>query len=126
MTDLVALGKGPMGPNRDGLEVIERDHPGDVAFESGELIAECPLTGQPDLYNITITLRGTRTLESKSLKLYLWSWAGEGIFAEHLADRIADDVFKVTRQDVDVELKQNVRGGIWTLVRAQRRPFNQF
>lgn len=114
------LGKGPMGPNRHGLETIDRAAPGQVVFTSYELTAQCPLTGQPDLYNVTILLEGYRTLESKSLKLYLWSWAGEGVFAEHLADTIADDVYAITGEDVKVELTQNVRGGIVTTVRAER------
>jgi len=121
MTDTTfnALGKGPMPADRDGLETIDRKQWGRVTFSSGELVAQCPVTGQPDMYFITISLEGFKTLESKSLKLYLWSWHGEAIFAEHLSDQIAADLSRALEGGtVDVELTQNIRGGITTTVRS--------
>lgn len=121
LPDSTALGKGPMPANREGLEVIELDGYGDVRFRSTELLAQCPLTGQPDLYQVELVLEDMpRTLESKSLKLYLWSWAGVGIFAEDLARAILRDTSRAlgTEGTITVELVQSIRGGITTTVRA--------
>src|SRR3569623_703757 len=63
-----------------------------IELESTELVSKCPVTGQTDLYKATIAYRPNgRALETKSLKLYLATFqpAPEGIFAAHLADRLA-------------------------------------
>lgn len=85
----------------------------EVSFRCAELVATCPVTGQPDLYDVEIVIYADgRTLESKSLKLYLWSFKDEGIFAEHLAEQIARDVSECVAAPVRVFLAQSVRGGI--------------
>jgi 7-cyano-7-deazaguanine reductase len=59
-------------------------------------------------------------LESKSLKLYLWSFREEACFAETLAARILEDIMQATRALYGrVDLKQNVRGGIELTVVAE-------
>ena len=64
-----------------------------MELESDELVAVCPITGQPDMYVATIEYEPDRLcLESKSLKLYLASFRNEGVFCEALAVRIRDDV----------------------------------
>ncbi len=54
-----------------------------------------------------------RCLESKALKVYLWSYRDEGAFCESLAARIADDImYAIAPQALRVQVNQNVRGGI--------------
>ena len=67
-----------------------------VTLVCPEFTCVCPLTGQPDFGTITIHyIPDRKILESKSLKLYLWSYREEGVFQEHLTNRILDDVVKV-------------------------------
>ena len=83
---------------------------------SDELVAVCPVTGQPDLYLASIDYSpADHCLESKSLKLYLNSFRNEGVFCEALAVKIRDDVAEalgLTAEDVTVTLEQKARGGI--------------
>ena len=82
----------------------------------------CPVTGQPDLYRVTIGYRPERLcLESKSLKLYLNAFRNDGVFCEALAVRIRDDVaaaLGLPPDRVAVELEQKARGGITITARA--------
>lgn len=119
-----ALGAGPM-PAERALETIPLDTPGpiDIRFHTSELLAKCPVTAQRDLYEATIDLSSTATLESKSLKLYLGSWDGDEILAEDLANSIADDLEEALgdhAERIAVTLVQNVRGGIDITVTARR------
>ena len=71
----------------------ERDYT--VTLDCPEFTCVCPMTGQPDFGTITIRYVPDRLiLESKSLKLYLWSYREEGVFHEHVTNRILDDVVK--------------------------------
>ncbi len=66
-----------------------------VTLVCPEFTCVCPLTGQPDFGTITIQyVPDQKILESKSLKLYLWSYRQEGTFHEHVTNRILDDVVK--------------------------------
>jgi 7-cyano-7-deazaguanine reductase len=121
---LHALGRGPMPPQRNLEYFAVEPTVAHIELESTELVSRCPVTGQTDFYKATIAYRPNgRALETKSLKLYLATFQQEpeGIFAEHLADRIAGDVAEATAaHGVAVTLVQNVRGGITTTVRATR------
>ena len=85
-------------------------------MESDELIAVCPITGQPDFYRATIEYRPVGLcLESKSLKLYLARFRDEGAFCEALTVRIRDEVAATLELEagaVTVTLVQKARGGI--------------
>lgn len=85
-----------------------------VTLCSDEVTARCPITAQRDFYTVTITyMPGPLCLESKSLKLYLNSFASEGIFAETLATRIRRDVKEAIHpRSCRVEVLQKPRGGI--------------
>jgi 7-cyano-7-deazaguanine reductase len=89
---------------------------------SDELTAVCPVTGQPDLYEVSIDYAPRdRCLESKSLKLYLMSFRNEGAFCEALAVRIRDDVaaaLELPADAVRVALEQKARGGITITARV--------
>ncbi len=99
-----------------GLETFENPGVTRVEMTSDELTAVCPITGQPDMYVVTIDYRPHGLcLESKSLKLYLARYRNEGAFCEALAVRIRDDIAEALAlepSDVAVTLKQKARGGI--------------
>lgn len=93
-----------------------------VTFETNELTSLCPVSKQPDIYEIDISYHPRALcIETKSLKQYLWSFRDVGIFAEDLVARIANDVFEACdARFVTVQVKQQVRGGIVTTVNAER------
>lgn len=105
------------------LETFPNRHPGRpyiVTLETEEFTCLCPATGQPDFARLTIRyVPGARIVESKSLKLYLWSFRQEGVFHEHLANLLLDDL--VAALDpvwCEVRAAFAVRGGIAITVRA--------
>jgi 7-cyano-7-deazaguanine reductase len=120
-TDFVALGQ-PGNDHFAGLETFANPGVADVELVSDELTAVCPITGQPDLYRITIDYRADALcLESKSLKLYLSSFRNEGAFCEALAVRIRDDIaaaVKLPADQVRITLEQKARGGITITARV--------
>lgn len=85
-----------------------------VTLRSDEVTACCPVTAQRDFYTVSITyVPDQLCLESKSLKLYLNSFANEGMFAETLATRIRQDVRNAIHPlSCRVEILQKPRGGI--------------
>jgi 7-cyano-7-deazaguanine reductase len=113
--EFVALGHAG-SDHYAGLETFP--NPGVVSVEltSDELVAVCPITGQPDMYIATIEYTpGDLCLESKSLKLYLSSFRNEGVFCEALAVKIREDVAEALELEEDavvVSLTQKARGGI--------------
>ena len=103
--------------NPELLETFANPHAGrdyEVTFTTSEVTSLCPITGQPDFYRITITYIPDRhCLESKSLKLYLFSFRQSGMFAEAMTNRILDDLVKVCGPRwMRVESVMNPRGGI--------------
>jgi 7-cyano-7-deazaguanine reductase len=70
------------------------------------------MTGQPDFATLTIRyVPDARIVESKSLKLYLWTYRNEGVFHEHVTNLILDDLVAAL-EPVWCEIKAefNVRG----------------
>lgn len=66
-----------------------------VRLECSEFSTLCPVTGQPDYGRLVIEYVPAGSLaETKSLKLYLWSYREERAFNETLVDRIATDLFE--------------------------------
>lgn len=102
------------GPERK-LEVFP-NHSSNLIVTANctEFTCYCPLTHQPDFATIEIQYKPIGwIIESKSLKLYLESFRNEGVFHEHLADDIAQDIKEFAAPKwVSVEVKFNVRGGI--------------
>ncbi len=96
----------------------ERDY--EIRFETHELTAVCPITGQPDFATLKVRyVPDALCLELKSFKLYLWSFRDEGHFHEALTNRILDDLVAVlSPRRLEVEGAFNVRGGIATTVTA--------
>lgn len=93
-----------------------------ILLRTDELTALCPVTQQPDYYTLTVIYTPAAVcIETKSFKLYLQTFRNEGIFCEHLAAAIADDVMSATKaRHVTVTLCQHRRGGIETEVTAIR------
>ena len=92
-----------------------------VRFTTDEVTSMCPVTGQPDFSSVAIEYQpAERCIESKSLKLYLWSFRDQKIFAEGLAAAIASEVERAAGPvSVTVTVTQHVRGGIVTEATAQ-------
>ncbi len=93
-----------------------------VVMTATEFTSICPRSGQPDFGSVVIEYTPRdRCLESKALKVYLWSYRDEPAFCEALAARIADDVVHaIAPGHVRVEVHQNVRGGIGIVATAER------
>lgn len=81
------------------LETFENKHPDNdyfVKFNAPEFTSLCPITGQPDFATIYISyVPGERMVESKSLKLYLYSFRNHGDFHEDCMNIIMKDLIKL-------------------------------
>ena len=95
-----------------------------VRFTTDEVASLCPVTGQPDLSRVVIEYEPEALcVESKSLKLYLWSFRDRAVFAEALAAEIAGEVLATARpKRVRVVLTQRPRGGIEIQAEAELTP----
>ena len=81
------------------LEAFENQHPEHdywVEFLCPEFTTLCPITGQPDFGEIRISyIPGQRMVESKSLKLYLFSFRNHGDFHEDCVNIIMKDLIRL-------------------------------
>lgn len=86
-------------PSADILEsfpYVDAGTPQVVTFITDEFTSLCPKTSQPDFASIHITYVPKRLgVESKSLKLYLFSYRNHGSFHEDCVSQIARDIFSV-------------------------------
>ncbi len=110
--------------NPDLLDTFPNPRPErsyDVCFTTSEVTSLCPVTGQPDFYRLTITyIPEKRCIESKSLKLYLFSLRNTGLFAEDLTNRVLDDLIACCRPRwMKVTCDMKPRGGISLTVNAE-------
>ena len=65
-----------------------------VELDCPEFTCLCPITGQPVFARLTIRYSPRAHLvESKSLKLYLYSFRNQGTFGEDVVNTIARDLF---------------------------------
>lgn len=119
MSDLM-LGRDVTPDEIGTLTLIDLPTPLTINFQSLELQALCPAVAhvQPDIYDMSIQFTADKSIESKSLKLWLVTFRDRRIFAEHLAVEIADTITQAmddggaTLFDLSVDLVQNIRGGI--------------
>lgn len=98
-----------------GLDTFPAPHAVSVVeMVSDEVTALCPITDQPDWYEVKITYRPDGLcIESKSLKLYFVTFRNKGIFGEAFAEQIARDMMRAAApQWVRVTIMQKPRGGI--------------
>lgn len=108
----------------DVLETFGYEYAGSpavVEIDTDEFTAVCPWSGLPDFGRLTIRyLPKDRVLELRSLKYYLLSYRSVGIFQEHAANRILNDLVRVCAPAwMELELDYRVRGGIHTVVRTR-------
>lgn len=85
-----------------------------VKFNFPEFTSLCPITHQPDFATLHISyVPAERMVESKSLKLYLFSFRNHGDFHEDCINKIADDLIKLMDPKyLEVWGKFTPRGGI--------------
>ncbi len=92
-----------------------------VTLETSEFTCLCPKTGQPDFANIRVEyVPDQKVVESKSFKLYLWSYRNEGAFHEHVVNQILDDLVRLLDPHwIRVVGVFNIRGGIGITVETE-------
>ena len=78
------------------LETFENVHPQQdywVTLNADEFTSLCPITNQPDFATLIINyIPDIRMVESKSLKLYLFSFMNSGEFHEDVVNKIGKDL----------------------------------
>ncbi|MCL2374966.1 MAG: preQ(1) synthase [Firmicutes bacterium] len=99
------------------LEYFDNKHPDNdylVRLLCPEFTSLCPVTGQPDFAKIIINYIPDKLLvESKSLKLYLFSFRNQGDFHEDCVNIILKDLVKLMQPKyIEVEGRFTPRGGI--------------
>ena len=124
---LTLLGRG-VKPTKK-LETFPNHHPDRdymITLRTEEFTCVCPATGQPDFAKLTIQyIPDQKILESKSLKLYLWSFRNRGIFHEHATNAVLDDLVRVLAPRwCKVNAEFAVRGGILITVEAEYKRKN--
>ena len=120
MDDLKSLGKSTgyeFSYSPEVLETFENRHPGNdywVKFNCPEFTSLCPITGQPDFAAIYISyIPDVKMVESKSLKLYLFSFRNHGGFHEDCVNIIMKDLIELMEpRYIEVWGKFTPRGGI--------------
>nr|WP_027870652.1 preQ(1) synthase [[Eubacterium] cellulosolvens] len=119
--DLTLLGnrnvKYAMDYDPGVLETFINKHPDHdyfVKFNCPEFTSLCPITGQPDFATITISyVPQEKMVESKSLKLYLFSFRNHGDFHEDCVNIIMEDLIRLMDPKyIEVWGKFLPRGGI--------------
>ena len=99
------------------LETFENPHHDNdywVRFNCPEFTSLCPITQQPDFATIYISYMPDRQMvESKSLKLYLFSFRNHGAFHEDCVNIIMKDLIALMKPKyIEVWGIFNPRGGI--------------
>ena len=99
------------------LERIPNSHTTDdylVELDCPEFTSLCPITNQPDFGKIVIKyIPGDWLVESKSLKLYMFSFRSHGEFHENCVNVIKNDLQELLHTKfIEVKGYFNPRGGI--------------
>jgi len=99
------------------LEAFDNKHTNNdywVTFNCPEFTSLCPMTGQPDFATIKIDyIPDIKMVESKSLKLYLFSFRNHGAFHEDCVNIIMKDLIKLMNPKyIEVKGIFTPRGGI--------------
>jgi 7-cyano-7-deazaguanine reductase len=95
-------------PSRDAL----------VEIDSDEWSCVCPFSGLPDFGTLTVSyVPSDACIELKSLKYYLTSFRNVGIYQEHAANRVLEDLVACCAPRwMEIELDYGLRGGLHTVV----------
>jgi len=99
------------------LEAFDNKNPGSIAWTSfvcTEFTSLCPKTGQPDFAKVFINyIADKKMIESKSLKLYFFSFRNHGDFHEDCVETICQDIAKLIKPHyLEVIGEFTPRGGI--------------
>jgi 7-cyano-7-deazaguanine reductase len=99
------------------LEIFPNKNPTDEAwttFVCAEFTSLCPKTGQPDFARIYINyIADKKMVESKSLKIYLFSFRNHGDFHEDCIQKICNDLYNIMKPKyIEVIGEFTPRGGI--------------
>ncbi len=99
------------GPDKKTLEKVANPHTDidyAIRFTCPEFTSICPITSQPDFAHLVIDYVPDKLIiESKSLKLYLFSYRNHGAFHEDCTVQIAKDIIAT------IEPKWLRIGGYW-------------
>ena len=99
LTMLGSETKAPQSPEEAALERVPNPQAGTdyaVRFTAPEFTSLCPLTGQPDFAHLVLDyVPGDWLVESKSLKLFLFSFRNHGAFHEDCTVTIAKRLIEV-------------------------------
>lgn len=90
----------------------------EITISTEEWNCVCPFSGLPDFGILHIRyVPDQACIELKSLKYYLTSFRTVGIYQEHAANRVLEDLVAACRpRRMQVELDYRLRGGLHTLV----------
>lgn len=107
------------------LETFESPNtkqPPTVHISFPEFTSLCPKTKQPDFATIEVNYQPRELcVESKSLKLYFFSYRQTGCFMEEITDTITEDLFKLLNPHwIEVIGKFNPRGAMILHPRCER------
>ena len=92
-----------------------------INFNCPEFTCLCPKTGQPDFAIVYIRyIPKDLCVELKSLKLYMASYRNIGAFHEAITNKICNDLATIINPNyLEIKIKFNVRGGIYTEVQCR-------
>ena len=113
----------PDTPDKAKLETFVNAYPGrdyEILFDCPEFTSLCPVTGQPDFGHIRIRyIADKECIESKSLKLYLYSFRNHHTFHEEAVNRILTDLVNACKPRwMEVTGEFRPRGGIALTITA--------
>ncbi|MDI6765875.1 MAG: preQ(1) synthase [Bacteroidota bacterium] len=106
------------------LTTLQYEYPGKdivVNIDTDEFTAVCPFSGLADFAMIKIDyIPKKKIIELRSLKYYLQSYRNVGIYQEHVANRILNDLVQCCRPKwMQVITDYKVRGGIHTVATVE-------
>lgn len=95
----------------------------EIITDTEEFTSVCPFSGLPDFGKLTVTYVPDRQcVELRSLKYYLLTYRNVGIFYEHVANKILEDLVALTQpKRMEIVLEWTVRGGLRTTIKAAYR-----
>lgn len=113
----------PDSPQQATLETFDNiyaDRDYEITFDCPEFTSLCPVTGQPDFGEITIKyIPDKKCIESKSLKIFLFSFRNHNTFHEEAVNTILDEIVKkCSPRRAEVSGIFRPRGGIALTVKA--------
>ena len=108
------------------LETFDYEYPdreAEVDIVTDEWNCVCPFSGLPDFGTLRIRyVPAGVCLELKSLKYYLTTFRTVGVYQEHAANRILDDLVAASRpRRMEVTLDYRLRGGLHTVVTVSHK-----